>query len=317
MAESARGRGPFRSPGGRADRALAPRVVVVTRATEYELLLARHATRAQAAFFLSQRGQRIEDVEARHRVFEEALAEASRAIPLAWRRTRVRREELARFRFDADDTVVVVGQDGLVANVAKYLAGQPVLGVNPDPTRYDGILVRLPPVALTDLLVPAAERRAKTESRTMVRATLDNGEALVALNEIFVGHETHQSARYRIAHAGRRERHSSSGVVVTTGTGATGWARSIVRGRETDCVLPSPAERRLTFFVREAFESRVTGATLVDGDLADGAALEVTSEMNEGGVLFGDGIEADRLRFDWGMRAELGIADARLELVAP
>jgi NAD kinase len=296
-------------------KALAPRVVIVTRPTEYELLLARHATRAQAAFFLERRGQAIEEVERRHHTFERALAEASRAIPLSWRRARVRRDELARFRFDADDTIVVVGQDGLVANVAKYLAGQPVLGVNPDPSAYDGILVPLPPVALGDLLVPAAERRARTESRTMVEARLDDGQRLLALNEIFAGHETHQSARYRVAHEARRERQSSSGVVVTTGTGATGWASSIVRGRATERVLPTPTERRLTFFVREAFASRTTGAGLVDGDVTEERTLELVSEMNEGGVLFGDGIEADRLRFDWGMRAEIAIAATRLELV--
>ena len=35
-----------------------------------------------------------------------------------------------------EDIVVVVGQDGLVANTLKYLQGQPVIAVNPD--RSDG-----------------------------------------------------------------------------------------------------------------------------------------------------------------------------------
>jgi NAD kinase len=296
-------------------RTLAPRVVVVTRPTEYELLIARHATRAQAVFFLESRGGTIDAVEARHHTFEEALHAVMTAIPRSWRRTRVQRDELAAFRFDPEDTVVVVGQDGLVANVAKYLDGQPVLGVNPDPNAYDGVLVPLPPIALTDLLVPAAERRADVESRTMVAATLDDGQVLVALNEIFVGHATHQSARYRIDHGERTEAQSSSGVVITTGTGATGWASSIVRRRITDCMLPAPAEPRLSFFVREAFESRTTGVEVVDGDLRQGEHIELVSQMNDGGVIFGDGIERDRLRFDWGMRVSVSIASQRLALV--
>ncbi len=296
-------------------RTLAPRVVVVTRPTEYELLIARHATRAQAVFFLESRGATIERVEERHRALEHALREVMGTIPRSWRRARVRRDELASFRFDAEDTVVVVGQDGLVANVAKYLDGQPVLGVNPDPSTYDGVLVPLPPAALTDLLVPAAEGRARTESRTMVAADLDDGQTLLALNEIFVGHASHQSARYRIDDGRRHESHSSSGVVVTTGTGATGWASSIVRRRVTECVLPAPTERRLSFFVREAFESRTTDATLLDGDVAEGDSVRLESQMNEGGVIFGDGIEGDRLRFDWGMRVSVGVAATRLELV--
>ncbi len=40
----------------------------------------------------------------------------------------------------------------------------------------------------------------------MVRAELDDGQALLALNEVFVGHASHQSARYTIAYAGARRR---------------------------------------------------------------------------------------------------------------
>lgn len=236
-----------------------PRVVVVTRPSEYELLLARHATYAQAEFFLAGRGQSMKDVEARHRLLETALGEVMRALPLSWRRTSVRRQELDRFLFEPDDTVVAVGQDGLVANLAKYLAGQPVLGVNPDPASYDGVLVPLSPAAVGELVRRAAERKAKTRSLTMAEAVLDDGQRLLALNEVFVGHCSHQSARYRLSLARQDERQSSSGIVVATGTGATGWARSISRERREGVKLPGPSERRLSFFVREAFPSVATG----------------------------------------------------------
>lgn len=294
-----------------------PRAVVITRPTEYELLLARHSTRAQAEFFLRGRGQDIKQVEERHRRLQVALAEVMKAIPLRWRRNRVKRRELDRFLFEPDDTVIAVGQDGLVANVAKYLEGQPVLGVNPDPSSYDGVLVPLPPAAVADLVVAASERRAATEARTMVEATLDDGQHLVALNEVFVGHRSHQSARYRIGLGEQSERQSSSGVIVTTGTGATGWARSIHRERRTKIELPGPTERRLSFFVREAFPSVSTRTTLTEGNLLERQALEIVSGMNDGGVVFGDGIEDDHLVFEWGMRLGVAIPDRRLELVQP
>lgn len=293
-----------------------PRVVVVTRPTEYELLLARHATHAQAKFFLDRRGQSIEELEARHHVFEAALTEVMHALPLSWRRTLVHRKELDRFLFEPDDTLIAVGQDGLVANVAKYLDGQPVLGVNPDPKSYDGVLVPLSPAALPDLLPAATERRAKTRSLTMVEAALDDGQHLLALNEIFVGHVSHQSARYSLRLAKASEHQSSSGIVIATGTGATGWARSIARERKHPAPLPKPTERRLSFFVREAFPSVATGVTLTDGGIENGGALEITSEMNEGGVIFGDGIEADRLVFDWGTKLSVRVASRTLELVS-
>ena len=49
------------------------RAVVVTRPTEYEGLLAEHATRQHARFFLSTRGQALEPVERRHALQTAAL----------------------------------------------------------------------------------------------------------------------------------------------------------------------------------------------------------------------------------------------------
>jgi NAD kinase len=293
-----------------------PRVVVITRETEYQLLLARHGTRAQAAFFLETRGQSIEDAITRHERMEQALHQVSGTIPLDWRRHRILRGDLDRFLFEPDDTVVIVGQDGLVANVAKYLDGQPVIGINPDPVQYDGVLVRHEPAALGDLLGPAIKRSSPMESRTMVTARLGDGQSLLALNEVFVGACTHQSARYRLSFKGHQERHSSSGIIVATGTGSTGWAKSISRERRTKMKLPQPCDPRLAFFVREAFPSIATGTEVTQGALGQADRLIVISEMNEGGVIFGDGIEADHLSFDWGVTAEVNIADKHLHLVS-
>lgn len=295
--------------------AKAPRVVIVTRETEYELLLVRHGTRGQASFFLSSRGQSLDLAVERHQRFERALHSVSGAIPSDWRRSRVGRRDLSRFLFEPDDTIIVVGRDGLVANVAKYLAGQPVLGVNPDPAENVGVLVPFPPEAVADLLPRTVTRAVRTQSRTMVEARFADGQTLVALNEIFIGARTHQSARYRLAFRGTEERHSSSGVIVTTGTGATGWALSIQRERERQLPLPASEDRSLAFFVREAFPSVATGTSLTEGALDEGDTLTITSEMNEHGVLFGDGVEEDSLAFDWGITAEIGIAARSLQLV--
>ena len=58
------------APAGR------PRAVVVTRRTELEELLERHATRGQAEFFLRTRGRDLARVQAAH----DALADARRQV---------------------------------------------------------------------------------------------------------------------------------------------------------------------------------------------------------------------------------------------
>lgn len=294
---------------------VAPRAVVVTRPTEYQELLAHHGTVQQVRFFLERRGQSLRDVERRHALTAAAVHRALAAIPLDWRRASIVRADLPRFLFGPEDVVIAVGQDGLVANVAKYLSGQPVIGVNPDPRSYEGILVPHPPDAVADLLSGVPRGRPRIESRTMVEARFDDGQKLLALNEVFIGHRSHQSARYRLRFRGAEERHSSSGLIVATGTGSTGWALSISRQRPDSPPLPGPTARALAFFVREAFPSVATGASLTVGLLGDGEALTVTSEMTEGGVVFGDGIEDDRVHCPLGTRVEIATAAPTLELV--
>ena len=290
-----------------------PRAVFVTRESDYELLLARHATREQARFFLAGRGQSLASLEARHAERERALHRARAAVSRDWRQTLVRRADLDRFLFGPEDIVVAVGQDGLVANVAKYLSGQPVLGINPSPDLYDGVLARVPIDRLGQLLPQAAARDAPLERRTMVEAVLDNGERLLALNEIFVGHRSHQSARYRLDAAGAQEDQSSSGLIVASGTGATGWARSIMEATGQQVPL-AVEERAVAYFVREPFPSIATGTTMRCGKLAE-TRLEITSRMNDGGIIFADGIEQDFIGFDWGRRLHVGPASHALHLV--
>jgi hypothetical protein len=241
---------------------------------------------------------------------------ASAAIPVDWRRGIVERAELPRFLFAPDDIVVVVGQDGLVANTAKYLDGQPVLGVNPEPARNPGVLVPTPPAHVGELLRNVALGRGdvRFERRTMVSAELDDGQQLVALNEIYVGNASHQTARYEITPpGGPGERQASSGVLVSTGTGATGWAASVARERRSPLRLPGPEDDDLAWFVREAWPSPATGVTATQGLLRDGAVLRLVVE-SDALVAFGDGIEADALALTYGQTVRLSRATRILSL---
>lgn len=292
-----------------------PRVVLVTRPTPYRQLLYQHGTRDQARFFLENRGQSIEKLEEQHARFESARQTVSSSIPSDWRRARVERSDLSRFLFEPDDIVVVLGQDGLVANLAKYIEGQPVIGLDPDPGLNAGVLVRHTPEEAADLVLGVASGSAIVEARTMVHAVMDDGQSILGLNEVFIGHQTHQSARYRITWNEIEERQSSSGIVIATGTGSTGWAASIRRERVCDISLPRPTDRTLSFFVREAWPSIATGTEITEGLIHDDAALGVVSEMDGGGGIFGDGIEADRLAFDWGHGVDVRVSDRCLHLV--
>lgn len=292
---------------------VAPRAVVVHRASEWTELLARHGTRGQVAFFLQQRDQSPAEVSARHDELDAALSTVAAGIPSDWRRATVERAELSRFAFEPEDVVLVVGQDGLVANVAKYLDAQPVIGVDPAPGRNAGVLVPHAPAATAALLARVRQGIAAVHERTMVEARSDDGQSLVALNEIMIGQPGHQSARYLLEVGGIVERQSSSGIIVGTGTGASGWCRSIARIQAPQLLLPEPTEQVLAWFVREPWPSPTTGVDLIAGRLdGDRLALRVESDTL---VAFGDGIESDRLSLRWGQRVTVGISPRTLRTV--
>jgi len=308
--------------------AIERKVVLVTRATRLDGLIARFNTRDQARFYIEHLGADFHDYETEHRRYHASARRAAELLRGVYRHQIIERSFLPNYIFGPHDVVVALGQDGLVANTLKYLDGQPLIGINPDPERNDGILL---PFLIGDLgrvLPEVMAGRRTIREVTMARAALSDGQVLYAVNDLFIGPRTHTSLRYEISTAGAWEMQSSSGLIVSTGLGSTGWLKSIATGslaiaaclegttRETiDTNLPWNAER-LVFAVREPFPSRTSQTVTTYGIVTKTAPLKIRSLTPENGVIFSDGIEADYLSFNSGTEAEIGVADRRGYLVS-
>src|SRR5262249_15439143 len=186
-----------------------------------EGLIARYHTLAQARFYLEHLGADFADYQREHETYVAARREVIALLAQRGRHQAIDRDFLPNFLFAPDDIVVALGQDGLVANTMKYLAGQPLGGVNPDAVRYDGVLLRFKPPDLAAILddVVAGKRPMKTV--TMAKAALGDGQVLYAVNDLFIGPRSHVSARYEIGLGAQHEIQSSSGIIVSTGLGST------------------------------------------------------------------------------------------------
>ena len=309
--------------------ALNRRIVLVTRKTRLEELIVRFNTIEQARFYVEHLGADFSDYEAEHRVYQHAGQTAEAALSRFGRVQRLDRGFLSNYLFAPDALVVVLGQDGLVANTLKYLKGaQPVIGVNPDPARWDGVLLPFEVADLAAIAPEAIAGKRPLNHVTMARATLSDGQELHAVNDLFVGPRTHVSARYQIQQGDRTETHSSSGLIVSTGLGSTGWFQSLLAGAAgiAGHALDGPAQAmrehgfawdadHLQFTVREPFPSRTTQVEMVFGQITRAEPLQVVSQMAGYGVIFSDGIEADFLEFNAGMTATIGIAERSGRLV--
>jgi NAD kinase len=309
---------------------LRDKLVIVTRKTRLEELVERFNTRKQAKFYIEHMGLDFSDYEQEHEVYADAVRRLKHDLGDLGRKLQfIDWAYLPNFIFTPQDAVVTVGRDGLVVNTAKYLDGQPVVAVNPDPSRNDGILLPFTTATAREGVVRALEDRASYHTITMAEARLNDGQRLLAFNDFYVGQRTHVSSRYSLCWHGKTERQSSSGVLVSTGAGSTGWLSSMqnmaqaVSGLLLDGHAPSlPRLRlgwddpRLAFVVREPFRSRASDVRLAAGLIDAGEELRLESHMPEGGVIFSDGVEADTLAFNSGAVAVVRAADKKTRLVA-
>ncbi|MEJ1242463.1 sugar kinase [Chryseolinea sp. T2] len=300
--------------------------IVVVNKTRLESLIERFNTRDQARFYIEHSGDDFVDYEEEHNVFHQTLDSVVKSITKTLKVKVVDLKFVPNFLFSDKDLVIVVGQDGLVANTAKYVNNLPIVGVNPDPLRNDGVLlpfsVKTFDRAVQDVLIG----KARFRKVTLAQAVSNDGQQLLAFNDLFIGPASHTSARYKLTFGNDSEEQSSSGVIVSTGAGSTGWLSSVMNMASTVSATfsesPSPVAMtlpwdtdRLAFVVREPFMSRHSGISLSAGFIDQSERLLIESHMPFNGVVFSDGIEADFIRFNSGTRVEIGVAARKALLV--
>lgn len=302
------------------------RIVLVTKRTTLEELVVRFQTRAQAEFYLTQAGEPFAPIVEEHEAYHQLISGLRNQIPGTLKFHQIDRDLLPQYQFRSSDLVITLGPDGLVVNTAKYLDGQPVIPVNPDPERIDGILCPVTASEFGAVFSNTLAGRGHLKSVSMAEARLSDGQRLLALNDLYIGSKSHVSARYRLSYGTQAEFQSSSGVIVSTGAGSTGWMRSIhasalaVAGAldsSLSASMPKPLPwdtHELLFAVREPFPGVGCGTDLVYGRASEEAPLSLVSMMPRNGVIFSDGIEADFLEFNSGATVEIGLAERSLSL---
>lgn len=299
--------------------------ILIRNKTRLEQLIERFNTKAQAEFYIERNGGNFAIYEKEHDAFYKAFEVLQRELQNFPKYKVLDRAFLPNFLFTKQDLIVVLGQDGLVANTAKYVNGQPIAAFNPNPAAYDGVLLPFKVNEATQVFKAVQEGKTQRKQITMAEAVFNDGQRLLAFNDFFIGPKTHVSARYKIKYLGVQEVQSSSGVLVSTGAGSTGWMSSVFNMAEgifnyhdqpyDDFQKTMNWEtKELMFVVREPFLSKTTGASICFGKIGNDP-LELESLMPEGGVVFSDGIEADAIPFNAGTKIEIGIAKEKANVI--
>jgi hypothetical protein len=236
----------------------------------------------------------------------------------------VERSFLPSFIFNENLVVVTVGQDGLVENTAKYVQQIPIVAVNPDQERYDGVLLPFNKDNFIVAVEQVINNKFKSKLTSFAEARLNDGQRLLEFNDLFIGATSHVSACYQLTYNNKTEEQSSSGIIISTQAGATGWLSSIFnmsfgihKFLERDNSVKKYAklkDNQLMFAVREPFASRKTKVETTAGIISGQSKLIVQSYMPNNGLIFSDGIETDFLKFNAGAIATIGIAAEKANL---
>lgn len=301
------------------------KIVVVTRKTRLTELIERFNSRGQAKFYIEHSGGDFNEYVQEDDNYRRSVEVVRRELEVGLKLQVIDRSFIPTFMFTEKDLVVAVGQDGLVANMGKYVGGQPIVAINPDPERFDGILLPFMPVQARLAVTAVIEQKAKYCAVTLAEVVLNDGQRLLAFNDLFIGAQTHISARYKLKIDARTEAQSSSGVLVSTGAGSTGWLSSVFNMASAVAAMTGGEckrgikigwdERKLVYVVREPFVSRHSQASLVAGILAEKQPLVLESLMPSAGVIFSDGVEADFIAFNAGAIATIQTASQQAQLV--
>ena len=303
------------------------KIIIVTRKTRLTELVNKYNTLEQAKFYIEHLGADFSDYILEDENYRKAVETVKSIAEKYARIQEVDRTFFPNMILGREDIVIAVGQDGLVANVMKYLNGHPLIGINPDIKRWDGVLLPFEPGDLVRILPLVIKGNYQRKAVTIARAATKDGQEMLAVNDLFIGQRTHTSAQYSICWNRQEENQSSSGIIVSTGLGATGWYKSImteakriaeILGWEGVSGVDKPigwSDDNLTFVVREPYKSRSTQADIVYGKLGRKDTLRIVSKMAVNGVLFSDGMESDAIEFNAGSEIEIGIADRKGNLV--
>jgi len=300
------------------------KLILVTRHTSLHELKQKYGTLGQAKFYIKHLGESFEQYEREDALFWSVQKQVLSFIKAIGRVQQLDRSYLPTYQFSRDDVVIVLGQDGLVANTLKYLNGQSVIAINPSPKSYDGVLL---PFIVDDLPLVMPDVLTNTmQSKfiTMAEATTNLGDKLLAVNDLFIGPKSHTSARYEMQWGKERENQSSSGIIVSTGLGSTGWFKSLIAGASG--IAGKPVQKKIAngfewdsdflyYTVREPFPSKVSKTNLVFGKVDARKPLTLSSKMAENGVIFSDGLENDYLEFTAGVTASIKVSDTQGVLV--
>lgn len=188
------------------------------------------------------------------------------------------REKLNKSHIKNKDIILTVGGDGTFLKTAQFVDETPMLGICSNMKLNEGFFTRACSPDVNQKIKALLEGNHKIIKLTRLEATINKRTKLpLALNEIFIGdREPYHTARYTIQVGRKKEYQKSSGVIISTASGSSAWAKSA-----GGASLPL-LSKKYQYVVREPYSGRLTKPRLLKGILNPKQTLRIHSHIYEG-----------------------------------
>lgn len=192
------------------------------------------------------------------------------------------RDKLKRSQFEKRGLIIAVGGDGTFLRAAQFVDREIIFGVNSDIKNKEGFFTEADKRNFEEKLGKILNHRVEIKKLPRLEAYI-NGKKIgaLALNEFYIGpRKGYHGAKYIIQINGKKERHKSSGILVTTPAGSYAWAKAAYRN-----IMPLDS-KNFQFVAREPYEGKVfRNYRLKHGILKKGGKIKIISKMLDGVIV--------------------------------
>jgi hypothetical protein len=255
--------------------------------------------------FYEKEGLHAERIIASHKRQKAALDKLKSLLPGArviWR------EEISKDIINKASLVIAFGGDNHFQYVSHFVEDTPILGINSDPQRSEGALTSLNIEEFEKILPLILNDELKLEEWTRLEAYIDGKRVLEqSIAEIFIGEKKRfQMSRHVLNINDNSEEQKGSGLLVTTGSGSTGWYNSASRYMFPEGNHFKRTEKEARFILAEPYRGKLTNPKIPHGTITGNQKIELTILSDDEPVLVIDAHKVVNLREGAKVTVKLG-----------
>lgn len=289
------------------------KIVVVPKLSKYELDM--HLLNLASDKIIDRykkEGVDIDRILSSHERQKQELNKLKQLLPNA---LFISRDEFTNDIATRADLVIAFGGDNHFQYVSHFINDKLILGINSDPVSSEGALTYFTVDSFSNELNNIKAGKYNIEEWTRLGVYFNGNYVGLATSEVFIGEKERKNMSRHILEFGKKkEEQKCSGLIVATGTGATGWYDSSCRYLYENGNKFSKIESSGRFLITEPYNGKHSNYSMLEGKLNINEELLIHSLNDSSGIVTLDCIEEYKFNRGAHVKVKIGVS---LKVIRP